>query len=1065
MKGSKFTFSCKVVFLLIVLYAQLVFAGVTGKITGVIIDKDTKLPLVGVNVVLQGTMMGASTDENGRYFILQVSPGVYTLTASMIGYKNISVRNVEVIIDHTTDIDIEMIPEVIDIGEEVVVVAKRPVIQKDITTSTQFVGIEEIAQLPVTDAKEGIMLQTGMIFIPIPVAGGLGGSGRGEQRYYVRGGTQDEVKWFINGVRTSSLLEGRADRAGSFTDVNLHAIEEIQVITSGYNAEYGEAQSGIVNTVTKEGGDRFTGSFEYIYGVPGKHHFGKYLYKRPSAEDYLSHMDHLHNLYSEWYSSFSGSSEDSIAFIENLNEINNEWRSQYPKEFVDHIVDTLWNNYWSTEAQEYRHNVIDSVGLFDPVWWSPYRQENIYDYTKVPDHNIYMSLGGPLFNFGETKATFFLASQFKKAAYVLPRPRDTRDLENITGNISVCLRPGVKLRVSGLYNHETHTTLQEYGLFLNNAKYYRGFGSVLNNYTYNIAAQWSHAFSTKFFYDLKLSWFLMDMKEGPSDYTELGMSENPDIWGYQRYNGFPDEPFDAWAHIIKNHIQAGDISLVGSINWQINEFHFLKSGFEYRYNTIAEIEDYRYPAYSLHPDDWLNRGLHETYHPIQFAVYIQDKMEFESMILNFGARYDYFNPNREWFDFSNLFNLAADPEYSASADLDMDQIDSLGHIKYSFENVLDKPRSPVKSFSMISPRLGVSFPVTDKTLLHFNYGHFYQMPPLDRMFSFMYFRPEYIVKEYINFRDSDTTGHVPSKDGDPERVVNLTLEPLKPEKTISFEVGVKHNFSDFAVLDVTAYYKDVFDQTNALVGLFDRRIYGWDPFKNQITPNVFYTSFLPGDYGDARGFEITFRTLFSRVFTFDINYTYSISTQGRASPKTVKIDGDGNVSYEWDVEVNKRIPVENSYSRPHIVRANFFLRYPDDLKDSGIHSLLKGTSASILFTYVSGQPFTYVKPTDPPDTFNNYRYPATRTVDLRVEKMFTVNKIHNISIYLRVTNLFNRKNLMSFGDIWYTNPDPIRAKYVEEGEVTLVDEYGYDIDWQTWGEPRRIYIGLKYNFH
>src|SRR5690606_25892622 len=111
--------------------------------------------------------------------------------------------------------------------------------------------IEELQRLPVIDAKDGVFLQAGVFFDPIPVAGGLGSAGRGEQRYSIRGGSQDEVKWYIDGARAASLVGGRADWGGSFTNINLNSIEEVQVMTGGFNAEYGEAQSGIVSVITK----------------------------------------------------------------------------------------------------------------------------------------------------------------------------------------------------------------------------------------------------------------------------------------------------------------------------------------------------------------------------------------------------------------------------------------------------------------------------------------------------------------------------------------------------------------------------------------------------------------------------------------------------------------------------------------------------------------------------------------------------------------------------------------------------------------------------------------------
>ncbi len=979
-----------------VIWGQLL-AGTTGKISGRVTDKASGEMLPGVNVILENTVIGASTDADGLYFILQIPPGTYTVRFIMVGYQELRVENVQVSVDHTTRLDAALEERVEELDEAIVVRAERPVIQKDMTSSTQFIEAQQLRQLPVTDARDGILLQTGVFFDPIPVMGGLGSAGRGEPRYSVRGGGQDEVKWYIDGVRTAALVAGRADWGGSFSSVNLNAIEEAQVITGGFNAEYGEAQSGIVNIVTKEGGERLSGSVEYIYSPPGQRHFGNYLYDRETQ-----------------------------------------------KEFIDNTLED---------------------GTLDPNWWTPYRRNQIYDYRTLPDYTIYLSLGGPLFRINQKPLKFFISSQIKEEAYTLPHPRKTRGLENVMFNLSHFFKPNMKLRLAGTYNHEYHSTLQENGDFTNQAKYYRGWGSLLDTYTYNGSLQLSHTVNAGIFYDLKLSYFLVDFKEKPGGLTVLGESDNPTLWGFHRYDGFEDEPFDQYAPVIKNHTQTGDISLIGNLSWQLDKENLLKTGFEARYITFAEKGAWRYPSYTTEPKYWINRGLHETYNPLQFAAYLQDKMEFESMILNIGLRYDYFNPNRDWFDRTPLFNLAYDPDYDVSLDPDLDQVDANGNVKFSFDNVLDKERSPARSYHMFSPRVGVSFPVTEKTLLHFNYGHFYQMPPLDQMFEFFYFRPVYIVDKMIEedqlaAEESRDPYHIPSIDGDPERVVAYTAEPLKPQKTIQFEVGVEQNLFDFARIDITAFYKDVFDQTEERVGLFDRFIYGYDPRIDTITTNLAYAAFLPGDYGDSRGFEITFKTLYNKWYGIDLNYTFSRAIQGRASPRRVNLNKNGAVSYVWDSQVEKRIPVEKTYSRPHIMRANLFLNYPDFWAERFPLNLFKETSASIMYRYVSGQAFTYKQPDDPPDTYNNYRYPASQRVDLKIDKSFTIFDRHQLSFYVRITNLFNRKNVRSIGDIFFDAE--VFKNYVENGEISTVDGAGYDISWQTWYEPRRFYFGAKY---
>jgi len=974
-----------ILIILLSLIPILAFAQTSGRITGTITERATGEPLVGVNITIEGTFIGAAADEDGYYNIIQVPSGTYTVVFSMIGFQQVRVTDVVVRTGLTTTIDMQMDEQLTEADQDIVVTAERPVIQQDITYSIQYIGSVRLENLPVTDAREGLFVQAGVFLDPIPVAGGLGSAGRGEKRFSVRGGRQDEVKWFIDGARTATLVAGRADWGGSFTNLNMDIIEEIQLMTGGFTAEYGDAQSGIVNVITRRGGSRLSGSFNYMYGLPGQKHFGEYLYDRNTQ-----------------------------------------------REFLDNTLPD---------------------GTLDPNWWTPERQRQVYDYRDVADHSLNASLGGPLFSIGSKEVRFFAATQIKQHAYALPRPRDSRNSENYFANISTAGR-GWTMRLNLMGDRDAHSTLQENGDFTSQAKYYRGWGTLLYNYTYNASLHFTRVLADNLFLSSKLSYYRVEFREKPGDYTQLGRSANPTLFGFQRYDGYEVEPFDQFAPILKNNIGTGDVSLTMALNWQADRNNQIQTGFDFRYHSYNERYKYRLSSYSMDERLWLNRGLHENYNPIQFAGYIQNKMEFDSMILNFGVRYDYFNPNRDWFVPTNLFNTSINPDYDSALDPQNTQVDSNGNVKYSFENAAGKPREPHRSYHMISPRFGVSFPMSVNTLLHFNYGHFYQMPAIDQMFEFTYFRPVYITDQLaaeLVLADAEGRAprHIPSTDGDPERVVEYTREPLKPMLTIQFEVGIKHNFYDFAVLDVTAFYKDVFDQTEERVGLFDRSIRGYDPWRDRINPNQSYASFLSGDYGDSRGFEISLASLFSRRFNFDINYSFSRSTAGRASPRIVTIQEDGSTTFEWDSDVNKRIPVERSFSRPHILRTT--VSYTD-----------YGFNTSLMYRFISGQAFTYLQPADPADTYNNYRYPGNHNVDARIEKTFNLGRLHHISAYMLVTNVLNIRNLRAYGDILF-DADATRL-YVEEGVVSSIDGAGYDMSWQNYFEPRRFYFGVKYGF-
>lgn len=976
-----------------VLLVSLALAGTTGKIAGTVTDAKSGEPLPGVNLVIAGTSLGAATDASGRYFMISIPPGEYSLRVTMMGYQTTEIKKVKISLDQTTRIDIRLTEAVLDLGQSVEIVAERPVIQKDLTTSVEVVNLQELKQSVATSVSEAVNLQTGVFFDPMPVEGNLSGLGRGEPRYSIRGGEQDQVVWFIDGARSNTMSENKADAGGSFTQINQDAVQEIQVITGGFNAEYGQAQSGIVNVITKDGDEQYRFSVDYQYGPAHQRHFGNYLYDRTK----------------------------SIEFI--------------------------------------RHTLAD--GTLDPLWWTSQRQKQIYDYRAFDDHDLRLSFGGPLPGrflplLGDEikKMTFFLTLRYAEQAYELPRPRDTRQLTNINLSGNYTIKPGMSLKYGALWNHDAHATnAEEYFPFM--AKYYRGYGSLLDNYTYQSRLALTHAVSANLFYELKLNSHTFKQDEVPSPYRVLGESRNPDVWGWHRYDGFEDEPFLSYQFAPLSHNLTNDLSLTGSLSWQANTGNFIKSGFEFHYHTFKE-DSWVLPSDSDDLKNWRLRGLNETYHPLQFAAYLQDKMEFESMILNMGVRYDFYHGNRDWFTTdSYVLNPSLDENYRSAKDPDKNGIDSLGHKKWAFENVLAKDRERVQPFHSFNPRLGISFPITEQTVFHFSYGHFYQIPAINTQYEFSYFRPVSVIKG------------APSTDSDPERVISLTLEPLKPEKTIQFELGIKHHFENIAVLNVTGFYKDIFDQVERPEFL-DRRIYGIDPYTGNES-QVFYSSRYNGDYADARGVEIGLKSLFSNYLVLDLNYSFSKSTHGKATPWQIHIGADGEVTYKWYTDPTDRLPLEQSFSRPHILRLNIFMQYPNDWRIPVIYPVLGNTDLSLLYRYSSGQTFTYLDADDPPDLLDNHRYPARQTWDLKFSKYMTLGQ-HTFSLYTKVTNLFNQKNIQAFGNAW---DDVALQKFLKTGEPTSDYPQGkdadgndirYDISYSIYYAPRSIWLGLRYNF-
>ncbi|RQV99493.1 hypothetical protein EH221_00125, partial [bacterium] len=224
-----------------------VFAGNTGKISGTIIDASQKTGLQGVNVMLEGTSLGTATDMSGRFSIINIPPGIYRLKASMMGYKLVVVQNVRVSMDLTTKIDLSLEPTVLEAGEVVTVTAERLLVQRDMTSSMAKISNEEMKDLPVQSMSDVLELQAGVI--------------RDGNDFHIRGGRTGEVSYWVDGIPTNEVFGG-----GNAVSVEKSAVQEMQVISGTFNAEYGNAMSGIVNIITKEGGNRYSGEITTYAG-------------------------------------------------------------------------------------------------------------------------------------------------------------------------------------------------------------------------------------------------------------------------------------------------------------------------------------------------------------------------------------------------------------------------------------------------------------------------------------------------------------------------------------------------------------------------------------------------------------------------------------------------------------------------------------------------------------------------------------------------------------------------------------------------------------------------------
>jgi len=398
-----------------VLSAPFMFAGTTGKIAGTIIDTDNGEPLPGVNVVLEGTTLGAVTDINGYYAILNVPPGAYSVKATYIGYTAYRFTEVTVKIDLTTTVDFKLKPQVLA-GEEVVVVAERPVVVKDISASQANLNIKEIESLPVVNVVGVVALQAGV------------------QGLSIRGGGSSQTAFMVNGI----TLRDERDNT-PYTGISYTAIEEIQIQTGGFNAEFGNIRSGLINVVTKEGKkDRYSVNVITRYSPASQKRFGH----SPTARD------------SYWIRPYV---DEAVAWTGTKSGAWDQFTQLQFPEFIGWNAIALNSLKDNNPANDITPEAAQRIFL-----WQHRRNLDIVD----PDYDFDASVGGPAPLVSEKLGGLRFLASYRTAQemYVIPLSKDGFRDFNLQLKVTADLSAKMKLVVEGIRGRAVGTNDNNTGL-------------------------------------------------------------------------------------------------------------------------------------------------------------------------------------------------------------------------------------------------------------------------------------------------------------------------------------------------------------------------------------------------------------------------------------------------------------------------------------------------------------------------------------------------------------------------------------------------------------------------
>jgi len=822
-----------------------VFSQTTGKISGIIIEKGTANGLPGANVYLVNTGIGTASNVDGRFNIINVQPGSYSFKVDMIGYKSIQIDDLIVSVNRTSTLKIEMESTVIE-GEVVTVEVERMTQKKDQTGTIKNISGDEINALAVEGINSVINMQAGVV------------------QGHFRGGRNTEVSYMIDGVQVDESFGG----GSAAVEIQPEAVQDLEVITGTFNAEYGRAMSGVVNVVTREGGSKFEGSASGAISI-----FHTNIKDDEGNEVFIGLSPSLNKSQDLKISIGGPIIKNKVTFFTNVRSQSN----------LGHL-----NGYRL-------FNVTDSSNFYldDPTSWTS---------QKTGDRS-----------------------------YV---PMNTSSNFSLMGKLAMNFLKGIRL--STLYTYSDDSWFDYDHAF----KYNPDGRAGTYKTTHFLSFHLNHMITPNFFYEVKLSHMKNQtgtyVYENPldSNYVHDKYLEN---YGSGFYTGGQQ----------KNHnkLNVIDSTLKIDLTWQMNQTHSLKFGFmgiahgvdhqwrqiRNKYDGQSNQEDLYEPE--VFGDSTVYADIYKVY-PKESALYIQDKVELDEMVINLGLRYDYFNPFSHYpSNRRNPANQLTLPDSMLST--------------YPIAPVIDQ----------ISPRVGFAYQLGSEAVLHFSYGHFFQMPPLYSMYqnhSFLVSPSDY----------STTMGNV----------------LLKPEKTITYEIGLWQELTKGFGLDVALFYRDIYNLLSTkIISTYNQIEYGL--YSNK-------------DYGNVRGLEVKLDLGYGQVKGM-VNYTLQY-TRGNADSPTQSFTRAGN---NMD-PVNRFIPM--GWDQRHTLNGTIVFSS-------------KNLGGSLTGYYNSGTPYTFSPQSESVlsrvNLYPNNDYkPPTFTVDGTFYYNFRLFNQYKAKIDLTVYNVFDRLN-------------------------------------------------------
>jgi len=1011
MKEAPMQRKLAIAFLVAALLPYFAFAQ-AGKVRGKVTDRETGEALIGATVVVEGTTIGASTDINGEYFLLNVPPGAQSLKATYIGYAPVTISDVKISAGLTTTLDFRLPPTSVQI-EPVSIVAERPLVQRNTTNTVHLVRREDIKDLPYRGLTSffailpGVVLQQGNL--------------------YVRGGRAGEVGYILDGANIFNPM-GRYQNVGVIQE----ALEEFQLQSGGMTAEYGGANAGVVRTTLRTGESKLKATLDYRtddFAKPGKQFLG------------------------------TTSTGRRVGVLTIGGPVPGVEKARF----------------FFAGQHDYSRNR-------QRIWIEPFKFDSLVT-DALGARPAGVPLPGPV--------------EFKKN-YL---PNNWSFTNTAQGTLLFDLDP-IKLRFTGSYEHEKYPNGGSWPgvMRFDGSTYFRAKRNTLttNDVIFgNLRA--THVISPTTYYDIALSYQQRKSKTYDPDFVDDWKLYPDSIANEQRgYTGFvsryqgpnsystifqfrfldPNAPNNSYYKSKQSSIGASiDFTSQVTPRWEVRVGGRLDS-WVYRSFGVDNISNYLVYLYGIDgktprtfTSDYerrvrlIQRGgittvgydidgnetdgttfgdltVDKPGKPLFASAYIQNKFEYNDLIVNLGVRYEYMDP-KGWRVPESQYN---EPPVDAALNI----VDEHAWVE-------------MEPFNLVLPRVSFSFPVTDRTVFFAQYGKFAQMPSLTQLY-----RSTIFLSDRIN----------------PAVRQPYTLAPggapawtMRPERTTQYEIGLRQSLTANLAFTLSGFYKDLKDQLSI------RRIF------NEVGAPIF-VALQNEDFGTTKGLELTLSLRRTKRLAAQVNFTLS-DARGTGS----ETFSSRNAVTD---EASARIPLFiNPLEYNQTLRGAVLLDYRFDRGDGG--PIFQGMGLNFVLSFNSGHNYTKVqepqnlgqaspwnigvraladtRSRNPVEPINNSTTPAVFNVDMNLSKTFYVGQI-TAELYVNVLNLLNTKQVINvypttgtaFDDGWLKSPFAEPYKEIPNYEafyraINLQNRWGISTYYgDIYDAPRQIRLGLKVEY-